>query len=92
MVIEYQKDKDKPESILKEYYARYLIDVRNLKMSSVRHYFDALNNISKRLKEKNLVKRDIYEIGDLRRLLEIREILFRDSEFIELNERQCGFK
>ena len=87
MVIEYQKDKDKPESILKEYYARYLIDVRNLKMSSVRHYFDALNNISKRLKEKNLVKRDIYEIGDLRRLLEIREILFRDSEFIELNER-----
>lgn len=87
MVIEYQKDKDKPESILKEYYARYLIDVRNLKMSSVRHYFDALNNISKRLKEKNLVKRDIYEIGDLRQLLEIREILFRDSEFIELNER-----
>ena len=68
MVIEYQKDKDKPESILKEYYARYLIDVRNLKMSSVRHYFDALNNISKTIKKrKNLDKKEnIYEIGEFK--------------------------
>lgn len=87
MVIEYQKNKDNPDSILKEYYARYLMNVRNLKMSSVRHYFDALNNISRRLKDKKLVKRDIYEIGDLKQLLEIREVLFADPDFIELNER-----
>ena len=87
IIIEHQKNRDNSESVLKEYYARYLTDVRNLKMSSVRHYFDALNNISRRLKEKNLVKKDIYEIGDLKQLFEIREILFADHDFIELNER-----
>jgi 5-methylcytosine-specific restriction protein A len=50
----------KNDSVLKEYYARYLIGVRNNKISTVKHYFDALNNISRRLKEKNLIKTDIY--------------------------------
>lgn len=35
------------KSVLKEYYSRYLLDVRGLSMSSVKHYLDALNNISK---------------------------------------------
>ena len=74
-------------SVLKEYYAKYLTEVRGLKPASVKHYFDALNNISKRLKSKNLVNYDIYEIGDLERLGDVRKILFADPEFIEQNER-----
>jgi 5-methylcytosine-specific restriction protein A len=87
MEIEISKLIKENDSVLKEYYARYLIGVRNVKMSSVKHYFDALNNISRRLKEKNLVTTDIYEINDLNQLLQVREILYSDEDFIELNTR-----
>ena len=85
--LEMQKVSSGHDAVLKEYYARYLTDVRGLSQSSVRHYFDALNNISRRLKDKNLVKKDIYEIQDLEQLGYVREILYADVEFIELNER-----
>lgn len=74
-------------SALKEYYARYLHAVRGLTESSVRHYFDALNNISRRLVSKQLVHADIYEITDLDYLKSVRDILYADPEFVELNER-----
>lgn len=74
-------------SSLKEYYARYLRAVRGLTESSVRHYFDALNNISRRLVSKQLVHADIYEITDLDYLESVRDILYADPEFVELNER-----
>ena len=72
---------------LKEYYARYLRAVRGLTESSVRHYFDALNNISRRLVSKQLVQADIYEVTDLDYLESVRDILYADPEFVELNER-----
>lgn len=75
------------ETVLKKYYASYLYNVRKLKKSSVAHYFDALNNISKRLKEKGLVKENIYEIGDLEQLERVRSILYQDPEFIEIDTR-----
>lgn len=74
-------------SALKAYYARYLQTVRGLRASSVRHYLDALNNISRRLVSKELVHTDIYEITDLDYLESVRNILLADPEFIELNER-----
>lgn len=74
-------------SVLKEYYSRYLRDVRGLSESSVKHYFDALNNISRRLKAKNLIKDDIYEVGDLEELDRLRTILYADADFVEANER-----
>ena len=74
-------------TVLKEYYARYLQDVRKLSRSTVHHYWDALNNISRRLKDMGLVQDDIYEIGDLARLQEVREILFCDADFKALNSR-----
>ena len=74
-------------SVLKEYYARYLQTVRGLTMSSVRHYLDALNNISRRLVSKQLVNADIYEIMDLDYLESVKDILYADPEFIEQNER-----
>ena len=74
-------------TVLKEYFSRYLTDVRGLSMSSVKHYIDALNNISRRLVEKGLVQIDIYEIMDLEKLSGIQDILFSDPEFVELNTR-----
>lgn len=74
-------------SALKEYYSRYLQAVRGLTVSSARHYLDALNNISKRLVSKQLVRSDIYEIMDIDYLETVRDILYADPEFIDLNER-----
>lgn len=78
---------DDRTSTLKEYYSRYLISVRGLTQSSVAHYIDALNNISRRLREKNLVNKDIYEIMNLEQLSYIRNVLFNDPDFIVQNER-----
>ena len=75
------------KSVLQEYYARYLKDVRNLSKSSVIHYQDALNNISRRLKEMGLVQQSIYEIADIDRLHMIREVLYSDPVFTAYNER-----
>lgn len=75
------------KSVLQEYYARYLTKVRGSSESTVKHYLDALNNISRRLKEKEIVSTDIYEIMDLQTLSEAREILYADPDFVELNTR-----
>ena len=74
-------------SILKEYYARYLTDIRKNSQSTVKHYFDALNNISRRLKEKSLVRENIYEVADIDTLFQLRDILYSDLDFIQANER-----
>ena len=84
---EYQLMAGDRKKVLKEYYGRYLSEIRGLSLSSVKHYYDALNNISRRLKEKGLVQQDIYEIMDLDYLRDVREILYSDPEFVELNER-----
>lgn len=73
--------------MLKGYFFRYLTGVIGLSQSTVNHYYDALNNISRRLKEKGLVKSDIYEIANLEQLSAVREILYADSDFIETNNR-----
>ena len=73
-------------SILKEYYARYLTDIRKNSQSTVKHYFDALNNISRRLKEKSLVRENIYEVADIDTLFQLRDILYSDLDFIQANE------
>ncbi len=75
------------KSVLKEYYTRYLKNVRGLKDASVKHYFEALNHISRRLKEMGLVQLDIYEIADLNRLYKVKEILYNDVDFTAVDER-----
>ena len=73
-------------SVLKEYYARYLTDIRKNSQSTVKHYFDALNNISRRLKEKSLVRENIYEVADIDTLFQFRDILYSDPDFLQANE------
>ncbi|MBR0437543.1 MAG: hypothetical protein IJK00_00180 [Clostridia bacterium] len=75
------------KSVLKEYFKRYLSEVRGLSNASVAHYFDALNHISRRLKAKGFVHDDIYEIADIDRLDMVREALYADEDFISVNER-----
>lgn len=78
---------EKRTAVLKEYYSRYLIEIRGLSQSTVRHYLDALNNISRRLREKSMILHDIYEIMDTQELESIRESLNSDPDYIALNKR-----
>lgn len=77
----------KRASVLKEYYSRYLTEIRGLSQSSVKHYLDALNNISRRLREKDMIQQDIYEIMDTGELASIREFLNADPDYIAQNKR-----
>lgn len=72
---------------LKYYYGKYLSEIRGLSSSSVKHYYDALNNISRKLRSKGLIQENIYEIMDLNTLKSFRQILFKDLEFIEQDQR-----
>lgn len=47
-------------SVLREYYIRYLRDVRNSSDRTVNHYLGALNTISKYLVEQRRVYKDCY--------------------------------
>ncbi len=75
------------QSELKTYYSKYLTDVRGLSESSVSHYLDALNNISRRLRNKGLVSENIYEIKDYEYLTQMRSVLNADPDFIDLDTR-----
>lgn len=72
---------------LREYYRRFLQDVRGLKQSTVKHYDEALKKISQILIAKEKIKNSIYEIRTLDRLLEIMEELKRDEGFLALDKR-----
>lgn len=75
------------EFVLREYYIRYLRDVRQLSESSIKHYIDAINNISRYLVKNNKINKMVYEVGDIGELEIIRAYLYTDDEFIALNKR-----
>lgn len=72
---------------LKAYFKKYIVDIRGRKESTYLHYIDALNNISRNLKGKGLIKEDIYEISSLEALEQCRQVLMADEEFVALNTR-----
>ncbi len=75
------------EYVLMEYYARYLRDIKKLSETSVKHYIGANKYISRYLVKKNRIKASIYEIRDIDELEIIREYLYNEPDFIELDER-----
>lgn len=75
------------EMILKEYFIRYMRDVRKLSETSIRHYLDALQSISRYLKEMNFVRENVYEIIDIDELDRVRALLYNDTGFAVKNER-----
>lgn len=72
---------------LLEYYIRYLRDIRKVSESSIKHYTGAINSISKVLVEQGKIEKSVYEVKNLGGLEIIREDLYNDPKFIELNER-----
>lgn len=74
-------------NVLKEYYIRYLRNVRGAKDSTVNHYLGALNTISKYLRAHNKVKESIYEIDELGDLQIIKSFLYSQPDFVEKDER-----
>ena len=53
---------------MREYFARYLTEVEGKAASTAGHYQAALNTISRFMRERHLVQRDIYEIGSIEQL------------------------
>lgn len=74
-------------NVLKEYYVRYLRDIRGAKTSTINHYLGALNTISKYLVEKNKIEVSIYEIEELGELEIVRSYLYGQADFVEKDER-----
>jgi len=72
----------KTQYVLLEYYTRYLREIKKLKESSINHYMNAMNVISKFLKERGKVQTSIYEVTDLNELEILREYVFNDPDFI----------
>ena len=69
----------------KLYYTRYLERIRGVSRSTVYHYFDALNHISRELKQVGLVSDNIYEVQSVEELYEIRQYLKNDISFLKLD-------
>ena len=75
------------EKILKEYFVRYLLDIRKVSDSSARHYLEALRFITKRLNELSVINGSIYDIYDYDELKNLKEVLNNDSYYLDTNRR-----
>lgn len=73
--------------VLKEYFMRYLRDIKGLSDKSINHYLSALDVISQYLKEQGKLKSNIYEVLDLYELSKLRDDLYEDADFVEKDER-----
>lgn len=75
------------EHVLLTYYVKYLKEIRMLSDSSINHYTQAMRRISSYLIEKKKVQETIYEIYDIGQLEVIKEFLYSDPEFVDLDDR-----
>lgn len=75
------------EYLLQESYCKYLRNIRGLKESSVKHYLDAINYISKFLVKKGRINSTLFEIWDISELVLVKELLFNDVTFIDIDKR-----
>lgn len=75
------------EYVLLTYYAEYLKKIRKVSDSTIKHYQQAMRYIAKFLVEKEKIKQSIYEIQNLDELVIIKEYLYSEPEFIELDTR-----
>lgn len=73
--------------VLKQYYMKYLIDVKGLADSSVNHYMGALRTISKYLTAHEKVNESIFEVNEINDLEEIKKYLFAQQDFMEKDKR-----
>ncbi len=67
----------------KEYYEKYLREIRRSSERTIGHYFTSLNTISNILVAKGILKSSIYEVDSLSELEMLRDILKQDFEYIK---------
>ncbi len=72
---------------LMTYYEKYLKEICKVSDSTIDHYQRAMRYISKFLVRKEKIKQSVYEIQNLEELEIIKEYLYTNPEFIELNIR-----
>jgi len=75
------------EYALKEYYVRYLKNIRCLSNTTVEHYLEALKNISGWLQKKGLIRQHIFEVMDIETLQALKETLYMDPDFEAQDKR-----
>lgn len=73
--------------VLLEYYIKYLRDVRKVSEFSINHYTGAIKSISKLLIENHKVEGSVYEVKDIGDLEVIKDYLYHEPQFIDLDER-----
>ena len=73
--------------VLRDYYISYLTNVRKLSLSSVNHYLDAINWISRYLVNKGFLENSLFEVLNSDVLEKFVEILQSDEEFVSMNKR-----
>lgn len=69
------------------YYEKYLKEIRQVSDTTVKHYKDALRYISRFLADRGKIEKSIFEIQDIKDLEVLREYLYSDLEFLDLNKR-----
>lgn len=71
---------------LEIYFRQYITNVRKLKESSANHYVQALRTVSRFLRDKGLIKGDIYSEDQLERLCELKDELQKIPAFVAQDE------
>lgn len=71
----------------KKYYTIYLREIRNLSESSIAHYIDGINWISRRLNEIGILDHTLFDVVDIETLVEAEKALKQDQTYVELNKR-----
>lgn len=72
---------------LKDYYERYLRDIRKVSNRSVEHYIDAINWISRYLAKRGLVSESLFEVLDTEQIEKLAAIPLNDLEFVAMDKR-----
>lgn len=75
------------KSMLNEYFDKFLLSVRKVSPSSVKHYGNALRTISRFLIKLGKVEETIFEVDSISELLSLRELLKTIPEFVALDTK-----
>ncbi len=72
---------------LERYYAFYLKNLGDLSETSQKNYIRGLNKVSSLLVEKGMVNNSLYELGEWEDLMNIKDFLKSDIDFLDLDKR-----
>lgn len=72
---------------LKDYYEKYLREIRKVSDRSVEHYIDAINWISRYLVRKGLLSESLFEVLDTEKIEYLAAIPLSDPEFVAMDKR-----